>query len=976
MKKINIMLVVMLIAAGNITVSYSQERLIVRSGDHPTYSRMVFDWEKNVTYTAERIGQNIEINFNANAIPDFTSVLLDGPTYFSNPQYEIDNGNLKVIVRANSNGVLRHFKSGTKIVVDLMSANAAVDSVNTRNTIIEPITPTVNAQIGATDNDTSIAMDEVRPEIVQNADLNSDDNLTVIANATNNAFIINYPWADDVKAAAFIRSNMLWVIFNKHTNVDHNHMNNKFGERIFSANQLNNAGATILTYAVAPGQNARMEKNLDGWQLSLRSNIAVPLVPIDIGRQSLGNAGENIFLAAQNLGNIIHVVDPYIGDDLTIVTASLSSQGVVEQNNFTEFNIIKTAQGIALHLIADDIFVTRHNMGIAISGQNGLAVSRSRFPILREELPVVFDEDPNADTAIAQNEEPRMLIDFDQWQVGPIPHEGYVKNRHELLYLLSTTTDDGRNEARWNLATYNIANNNAAEAYGILQLMAENEPGFLENPSYRAALAVSNIKLRRFNEAIELLKHKSLVVELDALLWRALAYEEIGEYQKAMDDFSLGVDVLSLQQNENKAEFLFSSIRSSSNLNDIEYMNRQINGMATARLNARQLTELDYWRARMAEKYGDDALAAQEYEKVISAGVRRTAAHSKFARIKQQYRLKEIEVSDAIDELEKLRFSWRGDNFELELLEQLGEFYVDMNDYREGLSTLRQAATYFPKSNKTSALTKKMTDIYYDLYLNGQADNLPPLKAMALFLEFRELTPLGADGDVMSRNLAARMVSVDLLNDAATILEHQVFNRLQGVARADIASNLAMIYLMNKEPQKALNILRTTRQSQIPDDIEFERKMIEIRTLVELDSYEEAEVMLEGIDGEVAEKLRSDIFWKTEDWPRVVNHGYQTLGDRWTDSEELDAIERQTILRIAVALSLDENITGLDDLRSQYLNHMEDGTFANAFEVITAKEQKTGKDIRLLTQTIASVDRLTTFMDSYRNEFDVAPSLN
>ena len=249
---------------------------------------------------------------------------------------------------------------------------------------------------------------------------------------------------------------------------------------------------------------------------------------------------------------------------------------------------------------------------------------------------------------------------------------------------------------------------------------------------------------------------------------------------------------------------------------------------------------------------------------------------------------------------------------------------------------------------------------------------MSPLKAMALFLEFRELTPLGADGDTMSRALAARMVAVDLLNDAADLLEYHVQYRLEGVARADIASDLARIYVMNKEPDKALKILRSTRQAQVPEDIEFERQMIEIRSLVELGQYEEAEVMLDGIHTDVAENLRSDIFWKSEDWKRVVSHGYEQLDQRWTDSQELDDGERQLVLRIAVALALDENLNGLEGLRTQYMNHMEGGLFADAFELITAKEQKTGDDIRELTQTIASVDRLETFMESYRSEFAVA----
>ena len=945
--------------------SLAQDRLVVRSGDHPTYSRLVFDWNSNVNYSAELIDNKLTVVFDRNAMPDFTSVLRDAPAYLSNPIYEMNGGNLEVTFDVNIDGRVRHFRSGSKVVVDLMNIDAAspvmpavsslpneVEVVETAPTepvrVLEAVVPSSNNSVSSNNN--SIA------------------GLPVEVSATNDVFTLKYLWDQPVRAAAFIRSNKLWVVFDKYITVNHTDLNTALDGRITSADQMVDQSPTILTYTIAPNQNVRMVKSGNSWEASLRSNFAVPQLPIEIGFQSAGENGASIFLIANELGEVITLEDPFVGDDIAIVTASQSSQGISDQSSYTEFNILKTAQGIALQLIADDIFVTGHDNGVAISGQNGLAVSKSSVPILREVAAV--------DADIEEQSGPQLLVDFEKWGAGPLAGETYTKNRHELLYQLSTATDDDRNEARWNLAVYDLANNNAAEAFGILQLMGEAEPGFIENPSYRAALAVSNIKMRRFDEAIELLNHRSLTAELDALLWRSLAYEATGNYEKALEDFNLGIDVLSLQSNDNKADFIFSSIRSAHMLQNIEYMSGQINGMNNIALDAKQLIELDYWRGKLAEGYGDDITAAEEYDKVIASGVRYPASLASFARINQQVRLKQIETMQAIDALEKLRFAWRGDDFELDLLKQLGEFYVDQNEYREGLSTLRQAATYFPRSQKTSELTRTMTDIYNDLFLNGGADSLSPLKAMALFLEFRELTPLGADGDTMGRNLARRMVSVDLLNDAAELLEYQIEYRLQGVARAIIASDLAKIYVLNKEPEKALQTLRSTRQAQVPDDIEAERRMIEIRSLVEIGNYEEAEVMLEGESGEVAENLKSDIYWKSEDWQRVVNHGYQALGDRWTDSAELNANERQSVLRIAVALALDENLNGLENLRSQYINHMENGMFADAFEIITAKEQKTGNDIRELTQTIASVDRLETFMDSYRDEFAVPTNLN
>ena len=64
---------------------------------------------------------------------------------------------------------------------------------------------------------------------------------------------------------------------------------------------------------------------------------------------------------------------------------------------------------------------------------------------------------------------------------------------------------------------------------------------------------------------------------------------------------------------------------------------------------------------------------------------------------------------------------------------------------------------------------------------------MPAIDALSLFYDFRDLTPIGRRGDEMIRKLADRLVSVDLLDQAAELLQHQVDNRLQGAARAQVA---------------------------------------------------------------------------------------------------------------------------------------------------------------------------------------------
>ena len=83
----------------------------------------------------------------------------------------------------------------------------------------------------------------------------------------------------------------------------------------------------------------------------------------------------------------------------------------------------------------------------------------------------------------------------------------------------------------------------------------------------------------------------------------------------------------------------------------------------------------------------------------------------------------------------------------------------------------------------------------------------------------------------MIRRLADRLVAVDLLDQAAELLQHQVEHRLQGAARAQVATRLAVVHLLNRKPERALQVLKSTRLSDLSNDIRNQRLMLEARAL-------------------------------------------------------------------------------------------------------------------------------------------------
>src|SRR5690606_35180278 len=118
------------------------------------------------------------------------------------------------------------------------------------------------------------------------------------------------------------------------------------------------------------------------------------------------------------------------------------------------------------------------------------------------------------------------------------------------------------------------------------------------------------------------------------------------------------------------------------------------------------------------------------------------------------------------------------------------------------------------------------------------------------------LTPPGAAGDLMYRPLADRLVDVDLLADAAALLEHQIEFRLKGEAKARVGARLAEIWLMNGKPAAALDARRKSTVGTIPEQLADRRRHLEVHALSESGNLAGALAKLGDDRTEDAELLR------------------------------------------------------------------------------------------------------------------------
>jgi hypothetical protein len=370
-------------------------------------------------------------------------------------------------------------------------------------------------------------------------------------------------------------------------------------------------------------------------------------------------------------------------------------------------------------------------------------------------------------------------------------------------------------------------------------------------------------------------------------------------------------------------------------------------------------------QARLAAARGDGKAALAVLDEVANAPYEAPAVLAVFHATWLRKASGEITPLQAAEILEALRFRWRGDAIEIETLQELGVIYAEAKKWREGFTVMRQGALRFVDLPMARDMRVTMGELFARLFLKGEADELEPIQALGLFYDFSDLTPIGPDGDRMVRTMAGRLAKLDLLEQAAQLLQHQVQERLEGIGRAQIAADLAGIYLSDKKPEKALAALELTRQPNMPAEMLSQRRVLEAKALLDLGRIDHALEILERDRSEPAQRVRAEAAWRDRDWPRAAAELRQVLAMRPKNAALEDA-DRAAILRAAIAMTFADDTKGLAALRSAWLAPMSTTADAESFDVVSAGIDADGAEARELARAISRTDLLDRFVERMR----------
>jgi tetratricopeptide (TPR) repeat protein len=753
---------------------------------------------------------------------------------------------------------------------------------------------------------------------------------------------LSFAFATKTSAAVFRRADSLWIVFDSKADIDLSALKDDTSRTIRNAEVTRAPDGDIVHISLERPRLSSAAVDGPVWTITIGDEVLAPTRALDINRNVVGPNRSIVTIPFEEPHHLHRLHDPEVGDSLFVVTAFGPARGFLKTQDFVEFRALASTQGVVVQPLADDINVELSADKIIVGRPNGLALSTSAASARHGSglRPVVLDS---------------QAWGFDRQAT-------FVERQSQLVRFAAEAPESKRMASRVNLARFYLARDMFPEAKSVLDVVLGAGRPAAEEASAYVLRAVAEVMMNRPEAALKDLANPAISNQYDAPLWRAVVHAHQGKWAEAREGFKSVESSIATLPMELQRRVLKDALRSSIEVRDFATATTEFNEFEAVGVPHEMEPSIAVLSGRLAEGMNrtEDALAS--YRTAADSWDRPAAAQGRLREIVLRYSLGDLKREEVITELETLTTVWRGDETEVEALQLLARLYTEDGRYRDSFYVMRSAMTAHPDSDMTRRIQDAAAATFDALFLAGKGDAMPAIDALALFYDFRELTPIGRRGDEMIRRLADRLVSVDLLDQGADLLQYQVDHRLQGAARAQVATRLAVVYLMNHTPDRALAALRATRTADLSTELRNQRLLLEARALSDAGRSDVALEVISNIDGREAIRLRSDILWNARRWRESAEQLELLYGDRWKDWQPLNDVERSDVLRAAIGFALGEDKIGLNRFREKFAAKMAEGPDGRAFEVAAAPLATSSAEFAAISHAAASVDTLDGFL--------------
>lgn len=767
---------------------------------------------------------------------------------------------------------------------------------------------------------------------------------------------LSFPWNQPVNMAVFKRENKLWIVFDHSQTVNLDELRETAKDFATNIFQLPHPSATIIQ--MTPDKDLSYFIRREGllWIVDLiRGAKQTPIKEVSIITQKDSFQNAFFFIPTEKSGNIISAIDPDIGDIISIAPTGDLGYGVNTSYHYPEFDSLATYQGLAFIIKTPDINLNRSNSGFILKARDrGLNISEDLDSRRRQELFSQKDSDGSS---------------FDITVPAQILELSFAAAVDQLKQDIIAAKPEDKNRARLELVKYYIAKGLGTNALFMLNQMQDVNIPEASTDKFHALFGLSNFLTYRYQEAVENFRYGNLPDDKEAVFWSTLASSALAYRPENTVIISSYLSLIRNYPQELKDHIALIAAKNALQSGDDIALQNFIDILKSGedrRLKDRS-AEIRFINAQKLELQGYSRNALHEYRDTAKMPDQKYSSLARYNYITLSEKLGGMKIKQAIGELEKLRYAWPEPSFKWKLLNQLALYYIKDYDYYNALQTLQQALPLADDSQKPE-LMSRMVSWFEDVYINNQADSrLPAIKSLALYQDFQNLAELSSQKNLIIQKLADRLVAVDLLPRAASLLGSLLDSPdLSASDVAKIGARLAIINLFEKQPGAALTILDKTERSNIPYDLQALRRIIKAKTLSDLNLPAEALELLAEDTSKNAMLLKSEIYWNSGQWDKVSDTIKYLVKNPLPD-QPLDDEQIGYILDWATALKKSGKETVLVRLRNKFMPYFAKTKYHSVFNILTDYLEVDKIDIKRINDVVNDVKAYSNFAKVYND---------
>jgi tetratricopeptide (TPR) repeat protein len=911
---------------------------------HGETTRVVFVGAQGVGYSVAEEGRTVRLVLYKRARIDAARLAAALPALA--PKVEEADGETRVVLTLPSGARLSHFRNGKDVVLDIKAAAEAKSASPVAQHAPTPLSGVVPPGALAAGKTAPAPAPTASPSPTPQAPAaEAPASLAVHYLAEGGVASLRFDWPVSVAAAVYRRGPAVWIVFSTPTRLELTEPRVRGTQVLRSIEQVPDAHATVLRLVPQDGINPSVRRAGTAWIIDLKNQPAQPDTPISLEVRPSARPPA-VFFRVSGATAPVRLRDPEAGDDVLVVPVAELGLGVGPPAGFVDFRALSTIQGVVLRPNADGLVVRNEADGVEVTRPGGLVLSSERDRLLGAE--------PGASR----------LFDFAAWR-GP-QSESFLTRRSELEQAAADAPAGGRSKPRLDLAHFYFANLFGAEAMGVLQAIGRDDPKTAGSPPVQALMGAACLLAHELGCAAKELGRHTLDGEPEMALWRGSLAADKADWTSAAQDFTHGASLLPHYPKPLRNRFALQAAEAMLDTNQ---------GGAAVPLLQLVLKDDPSWAERAMALYlqgrreqaaGHLDRAFDLWHRVAGMDDRPSRARALYSTAVALFDAGKADRAATIKALDRLRFAWRGGEFEFKLLRRLGTLKLAAGDHRGGLEALQAAATDFPDLPEAKEVAKQFADAFANVFLGKGADDVPPVEALAFYDEFHDAMPADQRRDAIVKELVDRLVAVDLLDRAATLLSGQVAHRLVGLDKARAATELVMLRLFDHQPDAAIKALDIDIGRTVPADLARQREQLRARALFELGRSSDALAILANDTSRDADRLRADIYWHDRNWKEVAKV-LARLAPAPSAGGKLDGEASRLVLSWAAALTLDGDRNGLDKLSESYGKAMALTPQAHAFRLLADDgSHPVSGDLRQIASQVAQIGELQSFMASYK----------